>query len=35
MSNEDKESGLILNAKDEKDKLSSKMGQKEEKVETR
>ena len=33
MSNEDKESGLILNAKDEKDKLSSKMGQKEEKVE--
>ena len=33
MSNEDKESGLILNVKDEKDKLSSKMGQKEEKVE--
>ena len=33
MSNEDKESGLISNAKDEKDKISSKMGQKEEKVE--
>ena len=33
MSNEDKESGLILNVKDEEDKLSSKMGQKEEKVE--
>ena len=29
MSNEDKESGLILNANDEKDKISSKMGQEE------
>ena len=29
MSNEDKESVLILNAKDEKDQSSSKMGQKE------
>ena len=35
MSNDDKESGLILKAKDEKDKLAVDMGQEGEKVETK